>query len=247
MTATSVVTTMPGQDTLIACWTALAQTSAGAEVFRGPATTAAVFPSWVPLNNAILVGDDGSPAARVVEELRSLYADAGIDVWALWVLSGATDLDAPDGARQIAGLARDTTTLVMRADLKAGAPSHPGVVRTSVGSIARITEDEPVPMTELAEPDVVAGLTAWALVHDGVAVSSAWSFLHERDCGVYAVETLSPWRRRGLARSLLQHVFADAHARGARTASLQSTRMGQPLYESLGFEPVGRYEEWISG
>jgi len=22
--------------------------------------------------------------------------------------------------------------------------------------------------------------------------------------------------------------------------------MGQPLYESLGFEAVGRYEEWVS-
>jgi hypothetical protein len=41
-------------------------------------------------------------------------------------------------------------------------------------------------------------------------------------------------------------VLADAWHKGARTASLQSTRMGQPLYESLGFTAVGRYEEWIS-
>jgi hypothetical protein len=31
------------------------------------------------------------------------------------------------------------------------------------------------------------------------------------------------------------HALADAYARGARTASLQSTPMGQPLYTSLGF------------
>jgi ribosomal protein S18 acetylase RimI-like enzyme len=84
------------------------------------------------------------------------------------------------------------------------------------------------------------------MVHDDVAVSCAWSFLHERDCGIYTVGALPAWRRRGLARSLVEHVLADAAHRGARTATLQSTRMGKPLYESLGFEPAGRYEEWIS-
>ena len=38
----------------------------------------------------------------------------------------------------------------------------------------------------------------------------------------------------------------DAQRRGARTATLQSTRMGQTMYVSLGFAPVGRYEEWVS-
>ncbi len=88
--------------------------------------------------------------------------------------------------------------------------------------------------------------SAWVIVRDGMAVAGAWSFLRERDCGIYAVETLPQWRRRGLARSLMEHVLADAQRRGARTATLQSTRMGQPLYISLGFEPVGRYAEWTS-
>jgi hypothetical protein len=44
----------------------------------------------------------------------------------------------------------------------------------------------------------------------------------------------------------MEHVLADAQHRGARTATLQSTRMGLPLYNSLGFAPAGRYEEWIS-
>ena len=38
--------------------------------------------------------------------------------------------------------------------------------------------------------------------------------------------------------------MTDLVGPGARTATLQSTRMGQPLYESLGFQPAGRYEEW---
>jgi hypothetical protein len=48
----------------------------------------------------------------------------------------------------------------------------------------------------------------------------------------------------GFGRTLMEHVLADAKARGATTATLQSTRMGQTLYESLGFTAAGRYEEW---
>jgi ribosomal protein S18 acetylase RimI-like enzyme len=65
------------------------------------------------------------------------------------------------------------------------------------------------------------------------------------DCGIYAVGTAPEWRRRGIARTLVQHALADSHRRGARTASLQSTPMAVTLYESLGFEAVGRYEEWV--
>jgi predicted acetyltransferase len=79
----------------------------------------------------------------------------------------------------------------------------------------------------------------------GVAVAGAWSFLLGTDCGVYTVGTVAKWRRRGFARALTAHVLAEAHRLGARTATLQSTRMGQQLYASLGFEPVGRYEEWV--
>ena len=31
------------------------------------------------------------------------------------------------------------------------------------------------------------GLATWVMAHDEVAVAGAWSFLHERDCGIYAV------------------------------------------------------------
>ncbi len=40
-------------------------------------------------------------------------------------------------------------------------------------------------------------------------------------------------------------MLAGAQAQGAQSASLQSTRTGQPLYESLGFTAAGRYEEWL--
>jgi ribosomal protein S18 acetylase RimI-like enzyme len=239
------VTALPGQETLLACWAALAQKSAGARLIVSSATAAAVFPSWVPLNNAIVLnGRDGAAATAAASDLTRVYAHAGVDVWALWVPNSAADLDAPDRVREVAGLRRDTTTLVMHAALHRGLRQHDGVVCTSIRS-ATVAGDEPVLALDLEEPEHDPDLTGWVMVQDGVAVAGAYTFFHDTDCGIYAVGTAPGWRRRGLARSLVEHVMADAVARGTRTASLQSTRIAQPLYGSLGFEPAGRYEEWV--
>jgi GNAT superfamily N-acetyltransferase len=243
----SKVTELPGQGTLVASWNALAQLSPGARLIRSPAAIAAVFPSWEPLNNAIMLGAPDSTAAAVTaSQLASTYTKAGIDTWAFWVPSCTTDLDAPDDLSGVGGLKRDTTTLVMRTTLRSGLRRHDGVVRASIAAATRAAGDGPVRIEDLGEPAGGPGLTGWVMIHDDVAVAGAWSFLHESDCGIYTVGTLPEWRRRGLARALMEHVLAHAHHRRARTATLQSTRMGQPLYESLGFEPVGRYEEWVS-
>ena len=243
----TVVTTMPGQETLIACWAALAQTSAGAKVIRATATTAAVFPSWAPLNNAILIGEDVGPAAAVVEELGSLYAEADVDVWALWVPSRATDLDAPDEVRDMAGLTRDTTTLIMR-----GAPDARPVPaswsRPSVSDLNRAHHrgrtgpgDRPRGAGHGTRPHGV-GTGARRRGRESRMVLSPRPRLWDL-CGRDSIAPAAPGLC-AIARGA--HPCGRARCRGARTASLQSTRMGQPLYESLGFEPVGRYEEWIS-
>ena len=241
------MTVLPGQETLVASWRALTRVSSGARLIQSPETVAAVFPRWLPLNNAIALGARDSAAVTAgAARLRSIYADAGVGRWALWVPSSTTDLDAPDVITDVSGFTRDTTTLVMQATLRDGFRQYEGVVRASIAAASRAAGDEPVPVAALGEPDDALGLDAWVMVQDGMAVAGAWSLLHERDCGVYTVGTLPGWRRRGLARALAEHVLADAIRRGAHTASLQSTRMAQRLYESLGFEPVGRYEEWIT-
>jgi GNAT superfamily N-acetyltransferase len=241
----SDIVVLPGQKTLIACWRALALLSPGARLIRSTSVVAAVFPSWAPLNNAILLtAPAGGPTAAAARS-TTLYAQVGVDAWAFWVPSRATDLDAPDRVREVGEFKRDTTTLVMHTALSHGFQAHDGVVRTSIATATRAAGDEAVPVSDLGTPERVPGLTAWVIVRDGVAAAGAWSFLHRTDCGIYTVGTLPGWRRQGLARALVEHVLSDARQRGARTATLQSTRMGQPLYESLGFEPVGRYDEWI--
>ena len=244
--STGATTSLPGQATLVECWRALAQLSPGASVVHAPGTVAAVFPSWAPLNNAIVLDASERTVGSAVTEMTSRYHEAGIEQWALWVPSRETDMDGPDAVPAVGSLARDTTTLVMHATLPPTLQPHDGVVQTSVATLERVSADEPLPVHDLGVPDEQPGLCAWVMVQDGVAVGTAWSFLHGSDCGIYAVETLPRWRRRGLARALAEHVLHHAFEQGARTASLQSTAMGQHLYEVLGFEVAGRYEEWVA-
>ena len=237
---------LPGEDALVASWRALAELSPGADVISSPVAVAAVFPHWSVLNNAIALDVDGEAVvAGVASELSNLYGEAGIDTWALWIPSDARDLDAADSVAAVGTLKRDTTTLVMHADLGDDLQSNPDVVRTSVDPTS-VVGDEPVAATDLPDADFGRGIEGWALAHEGVAVAGAWSCIHGDDCGIYAVGTAPERRRRGFGRALVEHVLADARCRGAKTTTLQSTGMGQGLYESLGYVASGRYEEWVS-
>jgi GNAT superfamily N-acetyltransferase len=244
MTA-EIAVVLPGQDTMLRSWEALTTISAGARLVRGQDATVAVFPDWAPLNNAILHAPvDRAPS--VAAEVAAAYEAAGVPSWALWLPTGARSFEAADTVRSVGRLHRDVSTLVMRADLT-GPLRRPDarVRRTTVAAATRATDDA-VPVAELEPPEAVPGLDAWVLCVDGLAVCGAWSCRHGGDCGVYTIGTVPDHRRRGLARALVDHVLGHAQRLGARTASLQSTPMGQPLYASLGFAPAGRYDEWAS-
>jgi GNAT superfamily N-acetyltransferase len=243
MTPTTA-TALPGQDTLLASWRELARQSPGASLVPTASAIAAVFPAWTPLNNAIVLAEPSPQnATAAAGGLAVVYREAGVSSWAMWLPSSAASLAEPDQVTGVDGMRRDETTLVMELALTHAPPSADGIVRTSVDAAGR-AGDDPIVASELP-PQADSGLQGWVIVRDGLAVAGAWSLIDGSDCGIYAVSTPPPWRRRGLARALMQGVLADAYGQGARTATLQSTPMGEPLYTSLGFEPVGRYEEWV--
>jgi GNAT superfamily N-acetyltransferase len=175
-----------------------------------------------------------SPAARV----------AGVGSWALWVPSPALGFDGPDYVSSVDAMVRDATTLVMTAELGPDMPFDPAVRRTTAEA-ASDAGDDALPVESLPAADDTAAIDGRVVVHGDCAIAGAWTFLSGEDVGVYAVGAVPEWRRRGVARRLMLHVLAEARKRGARTASVQSTPMGQRLYASLGFRPVGRYEEWV--
>lgn len=58
------------------------------------------------------------------------------------------------------------------------------------------------------------------------------------DVAIHYVATDPAWQRRGLAGTLLTAILHEAAAAGFRTASLQASPDGLPVYRRLGFETV---------
>jgi GNAT superfamily N-acetyltransferase len=55
---------------------------------------------------------------------------------------------------------------------------------------------------------------------------------------VLNVFTERAWRRRGIARRLMEHAIAWSRAHGIARLVLHASPEGRPLYEQLGFEPT---------
>ena len=73
-----------------------------------------------------------------------------------------------------------------------------------------------------------------------VAYCACWMVFDELHINSLAVDPA--WRRRGVARRLLQHVLGEAAASGARSATLEvrrSNEAARALYEGLGFRVEG--------
>ena len=78
---------------------------------------------------------------------------------------------------------------------------------------------------------------------DGAPVATAARFTSGPIAGVYFVQTAAAHRRHGYGRALTA-AAADARAAGCAVSCLQSTAMGRPLYESMGYRAISEYEFW---
>ena len=153
-------------------------------------------------------------------------AAAGVDVWALWVASCAASFEAPDRAQEVAGLQRDTTTLVMQAVLAPGLRSHAEVVEASLTAIVRLAVEGQRRRASSVRrrPRPASRRGRWW------STGRRWSARGPSSTSRTAASMPSGRCRtgdEGVGRTLQEHVLADARRRGARnSASLQSTWMG---------------------
>src|SRR5207237_10779230 len=73
---------------------------------------------------------------------------------------------------------------------------------------------------------------------DGKMVTTATSLLSGDTAGVFQVGTLEQHRGKGLGNVMTGHAIKAAVDRGARISYLQSSALGYPVYEKMGFKPV---------
>jgi len=117
-------------------------------------------------------------------------------------------------------------------------------------------------MHALSPPESVHALDLDALRQPEISFWTAWSQGELMGCGalkaldashgeVKSMRTASAHMRRGVGRALLEHIVAQAHARGYARLSLETGSMAafapaRRLYEGFGFsycEPFADYVE----
>lgn len=80
---------------------------------------------------------------------------------------------------------------------------------------------------------------------DGEPVTTGLGVRTGRTIGVYNIATIESARRQGLGAAITERVAADGAAAGCDVAILQSSPMGRPIYERLGYRTVVEYDGWI--
>jgi ribosomal protein S18 acetylase RimI-like enzyme len=84
----------------------------------------------------------------------------------------------------------------------------------------------------------------YVIQSDGEPVSGLLAREQDGDCYFWFVATVPEAQRRGLSSELMRVALRAARERGCVTATLESTRMAEAMYERLGFRPLGRYQMW---
>jgi GNAT superfamily N-acetyltransferase len=210
---------------------------------------AAIVPglSDLPIANAAVYRDAAS-LARALPTLDRAYREAGVQRSMVWVPPGD---DGATDALRAAGYALDAEAPAMALDLaRLPAEDDPLEEWTETPDLEEIAE-----IVErsygLADGAVGAALDGWlapatAYVArlDGRPATCLTMLQVGTDAGIFMVGTIPEARGRGLARRLLLHALHDARGAGATVSTLQSSRLGYPVYRRLGYVERCRLGMW---
>ena len=80
--------------------------------------------------------------------------------------------------------------------------------------------------------------------YGGRPVSTSLRFTKGKMAGVFLVATLPEFRRRGFGEAMTWRAAMDGRSEGCVSSVLQSSEMGQPVYEKIGYRTFVTYELW---
>jgi GNAT superfamily N-acetyltransferase len=224
--------------------------SEGARVLEGDGIVAAVVPACPEraVINSVCYERPGA-LAEAYDEIASAYAEIGAN-WTVWVHPG--DREAAD--------LLERRGHVLDAQPEAMARELDGIERplddafsdwTRAGRIADVgwVNDHSYPFSADSFSRALAGFPEdeahiYTASDSGQAVACVMTVDYERNADVEWVAVVPEARGRGLSGKLIGHALADAAERGAETTTLVATRLGRPVYERLGFRPLGAFQMW---
>jgi GNAT superfamily N-acetyltransferase len=220
---------------------AMGSASAGARLFERDGVAAAVVPACPDRSVANSVSSsDPAALAGLLDELADAYERAGVQAWTVWVPEFDSETIA---ALEAAGHAFDGKPLAMALELEGWRAPEIGeldwdrdvdpALLGRLNDLAYGLEPEIGVARALADP--LPEYTLYQARVEGRPACVLATIDHGDDLGFYFVATDPGLRGRGLASRLMAVALADAQRRGIATSTLQSSALGQPVYERLGF------------
>lgn len=103
------------------------------------------------------------------------------------------------------------------------------------------TQIEAMLYAERHRLDKAGELYRFAARFDGRVIGTAELFIHAGVGGIYLVTTDAMFRKIGVGTALTQFACLAARKLGLRSATLQASPLGYPVYERIGFRQVGAY------
>jgi GNAT superfamily N-acetyltransferase len=89
--------------------------------------------------------------------------------------------------------------------------------------------------------------TAYLVEDGGEPVATGYATLVSDHVGLFNIATPPRYRRHGYGRAAAEAAMNDGFAAGARSAFLQSSSDGYPLYERLGFRTIDTWTYFLQG
>jgi GNAT superfamily N-acetyltransferase len=226
------------------------QASDGARVLERDGVVAAVVPACPEraVVNSVSYEEPGALAAAY-DEIAGAYAEIGAN-WTVWV---------HHGDREAAGLLERRGHVL---------DAEPEAMGRELRGVERPADDALSEWTSGGRMADVAAINDRAYQWGTDSFSRAFAHLPDGAAHVYTageggepvacvttvdcagnadvewVAVVPEARGRGLSGKLLAHALADAEERGAETTTLVATRLGRPVYDRLGFRPLGTLQMW---
>ncbi len=162
----------------------------------------------------------------------------------LWTLEGAAPgrVEVPELATPCMGLVlADLATKV--GDLEQHVETPPLAVLGDLNERAYGESGYFTPLVQTLRGDL--RVRAHGIRDGEVFVCVVLTFTVGDDVSVHYVATEQSHRRRGLASRLVRRVLTDARQEGRRTATLQASEDGLPVWERLGFVRVATMRGFV--